>query len=159
MMGFIRRRVLEPIVALLRQGVTPDRVALSLSFGLVLGIFPVLGTTTVLVTAAALVWRLNLAAIHAVHFAMTPLQVLLIIPFVRLGEHLVAVPPQPLSIEAGMALIAAGAGHAVVVLWDAIVHAVLGWLVLGPVAIYVLYRVLRPMLERVAQLPRRAPAA
>jgi len=156
-MSFFRRRVLEPIVTLLRQGVTPERVALSLAFGVVLGIFPVLGTTTVLVTAAALVWRLNLAAIHVVHFAMTPVQILLIIPFVRLGEHLLAVAPQPLSIEAGMALIAAGASHAVVVLWDAIVHAVLGWLVLGPIAIYALYRALRPLLTGLTQrLARRA---
>jgi len=155
MMAFLKRRVLDPIIALLRQGVTPERIALSLSFGLVLGVFPVLGTTTVLVTVAALLWRLNLAAIHAVHLAMTPVQIVLIIPFVRLGEHLVAVPPQPLSVEAGMALIASGAAHAIVVLRDAIAHAVLGWLLLGPIAIYVLYRALVPVLERAARRPPR----
>jgi hypothetical protein len=37
-----------------------------------------------------------------------------------------------------------------VVLWDAIVHAMLGWLAIGPIAIYLLYRVLRPLLERAA---------
>lgn len=151
MMAFLRRRMVDPIVGLLKAGITPGRIALSLAFGIMLGIFPVLGTTTVLVTIAALIWRLNLAAIHAIHFAMTPLQILLIIPFVRVGEHLVNEPPQPLSIKAGLALIAQSASNAVMVLWDAIVHAVIGWLAIGPIAIYVLYRVLVPLLERAAK--------
>jgi uncharacterized protein (DUF2062 family) len=151
MIEFLRRRIVDPIVGLLKAGITPGKIALSLAFGIMLGIFPVLGTTTVLVTIAALIWRLNLAAIHAVHFAMTPLQILLIIPFVRVGEHLVNEPPQPLSIQAGRALIAESAGNAAVVLWDAILHAMIGWLAIGPIAIYVLYRVLVPVLERVAK--------
>lgn len=160
MKEFFRRRVLTPILGLLRQGVTPEKIALSLAFGIVLGIFPVLGTTTVLVTAAALAWRLNLAAIHTVHFLMTPVQLLLIIPFVRVGEHLLGIAPQTLSIKAGLALIAQSASHAVVVLWSAIVHAVLGWIVIGPLAIWILYRTLAPLLTRASrQLAPRAAAA
>ena len=151
MMSFLRRRIVDPILALLRQGVTPDRIALSIAFGAVLGVFPVLGTTTVLCTLAALLWRLNLAAVHAVHFALTPVQLLLIIPFVRVGEAVLERPPQPLSIPAGLEIIAQGAGHAIVVLWDAILHAMLGWLVIGPVAIFVLFRLLIPVLERAAR--------
>ena len=37
-----------------------------------------------------------------------------------------------------------------VTLWDAIVHAALGWLVVGPLGIYLLYRLLVPMLARAA---------
>lgn len=151
MMAFLRRRVLDPIVALLRQGVTPDKIALSVAFGAVLGVFPVLGTTTVLCTLAALVWRLNLAAVHAVHFALTPVQLLLIIPFVRIGEGVLEHPPQPLSISAGLEILAQGATQAIVVLWDAILHAMLGWLVVGPVAIFVLYRALVPAFGRAAR--------
>jgi uncharacterized protein (DUF2062 family) len=150
MKNLLRRTLVDPIVSLLSQGITPRHIALSLAFGIVLGIFPVLGTTTVLCTVAALAWRLNMVAIHTVHFAIMPVQLLLIIPFVRLGEHIVKAPPQPLSMDAGMALIAASVMHAIVVLWDAIVHAMLGWLAIGPIAIYLLYRVLRPLLERAA---------
>jgi hypothetical protein len=51
--GFFHRRVVAPIVALLTQGITPEKIALSLAFGIVLGIFPVLGSTTVLCAVAA----------------------------------------------------------------------------------------------------------
>jgi len=158
MIAFVRRHVVVPVVALLRQGITPERIALSLACGTILSIFPVLGTTTVLCTAVALLWRLNLAAIQAANFAMTPLQLLLIIPFARIGERLLGDPAQPLSIGAGQEMIAQGAGQAVAVLWDAIVHAVVGWLVFGPIAIYLLYRALIPVLERAARRFRPRPA-
>ncbi len=66
--GFFHRRVVAPIVALLTQEITPEKLALSLAFGIVLGIFPVLGSTTVLCAAAALVFGLNLPAIQLVNW-------------------------------------------------------------------------------------------
>ncbi len=63
--------------------------------------------------------------------ALAPVQLLLIIPFVRVGEGLLGHAPQPLSISAGLEIIAQGVAHAIVVLWDAILHATLGWIVIG----------------------------
>jgi uncharacterized protein (DUF2062 family) len=145
-MSFFRRRVVGPILELLRQGVTPEKIALSLAFGLGLGIIPILGVSTILCTAAAVVWRLNLPAIQLVNYLASPLQLLLIIPFVRLGEHLLGSPPQPLTLEAGFALLSSGVVHAIVVLWDAIVHAAIAWIVIGPALIYGLYRAFKPLL-------------
>jgi uncharacterized protein (DUF2062 family) len=149
---FLRRRLVEPVLDLLRQGVTPEKLALSLAFGLIVGIFPVLGVSTVLCTVLAIVLRLNLPAIQLVNYLASPLQLALIIPFVRVGEHLLGLPPQPLSISEGLRIMATGVLHAIVVLWDAIVHAALGWIVIGPALIFVLYRALKPLLVRAAKL-------
>jgi uncharacterized protein (DUF2062 family) len=54
--GFFHRRIVAPILALLTQGITPEKIALSLALGIVLGVFPVLGSTTVLCAAAALLF-------------------------------------------------------------------------------------------------------
>jgi len=78
---------------------------------------------------------------------MTPVQLLLIIPFVRVGEWVLGRTPQPLSISEGLALIAQGAVTAVAVLWDAILHAMLGWLLLGPVLLAVAYVMLAQVLK------------
>ncbi|MEP7246853.1 MAG: DUF2062 domain-containing protein [Gammaproteobacteria bacterium] len=155
--GFLRRRLADPILELLRQGVTPDKIALSLAFGLGFGIFPVLGVSTILCTVVALVLRLNLPAIQLVNYLAAPLQIALIIPFVRLGEHVANATAQPLTVAGGFKLLAQGAFQAIVVLWDAIVHAALGWLIVGPVLIYGLYRLFTPILVRAAR--RRAPNA
>jgi uncharacterized protein (DUF2062 family) len=152
--GFVRRRLIAPILDLLRQGVTPEKIALSLAFGLALGVFPVLGVSTVLCTVVAIVLRLNLPAIQLVNYLASPVQLALIIPFVRVGEHLLGLTPQPLSISEGFRLMGIGVLHAVVVLWDAILHAALGWIVIGPVLIVVLYRVFKPALARAASLRR-----
>jgi len=150
MFQFFRRRIVLPLRALLLQGVTPDKIAMSVAIGLIVGIFPVMGTTTILCTGAAAAMRLNMVAVHTVHYAMTPVQLLLIIPFVRVGEHVVGATPQPLTVSEGMALLAQGVVHAVVLLWSAIVHAVIGWVVIGPIAIAVCYYALRWILQRTA---------
>jgi uncharacterized protein (DUF2062 family) len=157
--AFVQRRVVGPILDLLRQGVTPEKIALSLAFGLGIGIFPVLGVSTVLCTVVAIVLRLNLPAIQIVNYLASPLQLVLIIPFVRVGEHLLGLTPQPLSISEGFRLMGIGVLHAVIVLWDAIVHAALGWIVIGPVLIALVYRAFRPVLVRVARLRRPLAAS
>jgi uncharacterized protein (DUF2062 family) len=159
MTSFVRRRLIDPVLDLLRQGVTPEKIALSLAFGLGIGIFPVLGVSTVLCTVIALALRLNLPAIQLVNYLASPLQLLLIIPFVRVGEHLLGLQPQPLSISEGFRILAAGVVHAITTLWDAIVHAALGWIVIGPVLIFALYRLFRPVLVRAAKLRRPVAAS
>ena len=148
MREFFRKRIVAPLRALLVQGVTPEKIAMSIAIGLIVVIFPVMGTTTVLCTVAAAAMRLNMVAVHTVHYAMTPVQLLLIIPFVRVGEHVVGAKPQPLTVSEGMALLAQGVVHAVVTLWSAIVHAVIGWIVIGPIAIAACYYIFRWILLR-----------
>jgi uncharacterized protein (DUF2062 family) len=135
---------------LLRQGVSPRRLALCVAIGVVVGNIPILGISTILCAAIALAFRLNLPAIQIVQAAMAPTQILLIIPFVRLGEWLLRLPPQPVSIKEGLALLAQGAGHAIIVLWDAILHAGLAWMLVAPIAVLLFYTLLTPVFARAA---------
>lgn len=151
MIDLLRRRLLDPILGLLKQGLAPRELALCLALGTGIGLFPVLGVSTPMLALIALVQRLNLAAIQLVNYLIYPLQLLLIIPFVRLGEAITGAPRQPLTIEAGLALMAQGVWHAVVTLWDAIIHAALGWAIIVPLGIYALYRLLVPVLARAAR--------
>ena len=94
---FLQKRLVRPILQLLTQGITPEKIALSLAFGIMLGVFPVLGTTSLLCLIAALVFRLNLAAVQLVNLLVNPLWFALLIPFVRVGERLFGVPPNRCS--------------------------------------------------------------
>jgi uncharacterized protein (DUF2062 family) len=146
----LRRRILDPLLVLLSQGVSPDRLALCVAIGVVVGNVPILGISTILCTLIALAFRLNLPAIQIVQAAMAPTQLLLIIPFVRLGEWILRVPSQPLSLKEGLDLVAQGAGHAIVALWDAILHAGFAWILVAPIAVFSIYKLLTPLFERVA---------
>src|SRR6202453_701668 len=134
--NWLYRRILEPLLSLLRQGISPDRLALCVAIGVVVGNIPILGVSTILCAAIALIFRLNLPAIQIVQAAMAPTQLLLLIPFVRLGEWILRAPREPLSLQQGMALLAQGAGHAISVLWDSILHAGLAWMLVAPLAVY-----------------------
>lgn len=155
MMKWLHRKILEPLLALLSQGIAPERLALCVAIGIVVGNVPILGVSSILCAAIALIFRLNLPAIQIVQWAMAPTQLLLIIPFVRLGEWMLHAPPQPLSIKAGLTLIAQGAGHAVVVLWDAIVHAAFAWMLVAPLVVFSFYKGLTPVFRRAASIISR----
>ena len=49
---FWRERVLTLIVGQLKQGITPQKVAFTVALGFNLGIFPIIGASTVLCLAA-----------------------------------------------------------------------------------------------------------
>jgi uncharacterized protein (DUF2062 family) len=149
--GFFQRRLVRPVTELLRQGVTPEKIALSIVFGVALGVFPVLGSTTALCAIAALAFRLNLPAIQIVNYFVYPLQIALLIPFFRLGEKLFAAQHLPLSVPQIYAMIHASVTGAVRALWTTTWHAIVVWCLLAPVAALVLYLILAPLLRRVAR--------
>ncbi len=106
--NWLHRRLLEPLLALLRAGLSPRRLALCIAIAIVVGNIPILGVSTILCAFIALIFRLNFPAIQLVQAAMAPSQLLLIIPFVRLGEWMLGAPRQIVSVKAGLALLSQG---------------------------------------------------
>ncbi len=151
---FFHRRVVAPIVALLTQGITPERIALSLAFGIVLGIFPVLGSTTVLCATAALIFGLNLPAIQLVNYLIYPMQLFLLVPFIRMGETLFRAAHLQFSLTQILTMVRADLPHAVSTLWLAEVPAMCAWLLTGGPAIFLLYILLAKLLRQVASSRR-----
>lgn len=80
--------VREKAAEWLMQGITPQRLALTLALGFVLGCIPLLGIPTGLCIVVALAFRLNQPAIQAANYAAMPFQVALIVPFTKLGGKL-----------------------------------------------------------------------
>jgi len=154
--NFLQRRLIDPLLALMRQGVTPEKLALSLSLGAAIGVIPILGVSTALCAAVAISLRLNMPAIQLINYLLAPLQLVLIIPLLRIGEHLVGAPRFPVTLESALKLFSQGALHALQILATAIVHATLAWLVLAPLVVLVLYRTIEPALRH-QRLTKAAP--
>ncbi|HEY1789451.1 MAG TPA: DUF2062 domain-containing protein [Verrucomicrobiae bacterium] len=98
LMNFWRERIVAPIVAQLVQGVTPQKVALSIALGISLGVIPVLGITTALCAMAAVRLRLNQPIIQLVNWLVYPLQLALLLGFVRIGEWMTHAPQMGFSL-------------------------------------------------------------
>jgi uncharacterized protein (DUF2062 family) len=151
MREFFRQRVINPLRGLLMQGLSPHELALCLALGAGVGVFPILGVSTPLLTCIAIARRLNIAVIQLVSYLVAPVQLALFIPFVRAGEWVIGAPRQPITLEEGMRILADDVWQAIVILRDAILHASIGWLLIGPPIIYILYRSLIPVFEHTAQ--------
>ena len=139
-------------MALLRQGVSPRELALCVALGTTIGLIPVLGVSTLLCALAALVLKLNMPAIQLVNYLLAPLQLILIIPLLRLGERLAGAPRFPVTLESATALFSESVIQAIRVLATAIAHATLAWLVLAPLLIVGLYRGLEPVFRRLQRV-------
>jgi uncharacterized protein (DUF2062 family) len=155
--SFWQRRLIQPLTDLLTQGITREKIAWSLALGIVLGVFPVLGSTTVLCALAAALLGLNLPAIQLVNFLVYPLQFALIVPFMRLGERMFRAQPLPLSLAQMLALERASLPHAVAVLWVSALRAVSAWLLVSPVLVAILYFVALRLLRTLALVTSPQP--
>jgi uncharacterized protein (DUF2062 family) len=160
MKGFLRRRVADPLLLLLRQGLTPETLALTLALGASLGLFPVLGATTALCVAAGLALRLNHPALQLANYIVYPLQVPLILVFVRIGERIVGAAPMPFSVERLLAFFREDPLAFLERFGSTGLHGILGWLTVAPVLGGALYAGLLPLLRYAARhVPSAEPAA
>jgi uncharacterized protein (DUF2062 family) len=142
------RRIALPVLALLRRGATPEKLAWSLAAGLLIGINPLLGSTTVLCLLLAFSFRLNVAASQLANHVVYPLQILLVIPFIHLGTRIFHTAPLRLSAKE---LVNAASKHPLGLirqlwLWES--HALILWIALAAIAIPAVALVLTPILRR-----------
>ena len=147
---FFHRRLVRPITDLLTQGITPAKIALSIAVGLVLGVFPALGWTTLLCLVAALWLKLNVPAMQLVNYLVYPLQLALLVPFIRAGEWLFRAPKLAISLQQILTMVRENVWHAVTSLWVATIHAIVVWALVAPVAVWGIYRVLAPLVRGIA---------
>jgi len=81
----MRRKCADLIKNMFVQGVSPRKLALTISLGLFIGTIPVLWGSTLICAGLAARLRLNHPAIQSANYLVYPLQIALVVPFYRLG--------------------------------------------------------------------------
>ncbi len=99
MRALITKRIVEPLQTAMKQGLTRQELALTLATGVVIATFPVFGVTMFLCMLVAARLELNQVVIQIANYAGYPLQFLLFIPLIRLGESLFGL--ESVSIDPG----------------------------------------------------------
>lgn len=150
---WLRRKVLDPLVAELRQGATPEAVSAAVVVSFAIAIIPFIGLTTLLCLVAGRLFRLNHVVMQIVNHASFALQILLIVPFVRLGETLsgarhFALTPKAIIDEFNRSL-----PDFVEKFWLTGLHGLIGWTVTVPLACWLLHLILRRTFRRLLPKP------
>lgn len=78
----------EKVKALLKEGLTPKQLALSITIAMLVSVFPVFGITTIVLTALAVPLKINLPITIAVSYIIEPVKFLLVIPFIKVGGYI-----------------------------------------------------------------------
>lgn len=152
-------RIKKLIRQISRAGTSPDKLALCIALGAGLGLFPVLGATTILCAVAALAFRLNLPLIQLVNYAVYPVQIILLVPFYAAGSWLFG---SRMPIDAGRDFIVAlqkDLWGSLMQVWDLTLFAVLVWVLVCPVVVAVIYALSKPAIGKMVaalQQPKTA---
>lgn len=150
---WLKRKVRAPLLAELRQGATPAALATAAAVAFALAIIPIIGATTLLCVLAGRIFRLNHVVMQVVNHLSYPLQILLFIPFIRLGEFLVHADPVPISVGAIVEEFNRSLSGLVQKFGLAYVHGLLGWVVTVPLFCWGLNWLLRTLFQRLRPDP------
>jgi hypothetical protein len=134
----------------LSQGISPQRLAITLALGFAIGCLPLIGISTLLCAGLALALGLNQPVIQAANYAAMPVQLVLIVPFVRLGGWIFSNPSRA-TLTPGAWLHLSGTNLAAQsgVL---VGHALTGWLLIAVPAVLILFTPLSLVLQRIPAL-------
>jgi uncharacterized protein (DUF2062 family) len=146
--NWIYRRCVLPILALLRMGATPRTLAWSIALGMVIGLNPIIGTTTVMCLAVAGCFRLNVVASQIANHSMFPLEIVLVLPFIRLGSRVFHTAAMPLSPQMFMQSAKSAPLALTKELWTWEWHALVVWAGVSVVAAPLIAVTLTPLLKR-----------
>ena len=155
-----KRWVVQPIVQQLTQGTSPPKIAQALAFGSTLGIFPIIGSTTLLTLLVGIPMKLNQPVLQAFKTLVYPLQWTLLLGFYRVGEILYGAPHVSLSIPKMIERFFAEPGPFFRDYGMTAVYGITVWCLVAPLLILLLHYGTRPLIQRLAdQIHRRRHAA
>ncbi len=80
------KKIKDVIKGQLTMGATPEKLSQSFIWGVLIGIFPLLGTTTSLSALAAWIFKLNHIVIQALNYAVYPIQLLMIPIYIKIVD-------------------------------------------------------------------------
>ena len=147
-MNAVFRKIKLKILDALKQGWTPSAVCWSSAWGFTVGLFPIYGVTTGALGLIGLIWKLNHAIMQSFNYLIAPLKLILIIPYIRLGEWMFQTEtPFSLSIPEFTRRFRAAP-------WDTLgefamtfLHAICGWLVSVPFWLGIVYFTMQALLK------------
>ncbi len=146
-----RRWVVKPILKQLTMGITAEKISWSIALGSVLGIFPILGSTTIVCLIVGQMLKLNQPVMQVFKWIVYPLHLALILVFIRLGERLYGVPLISFSLPQLIQKFEQDPGKFVREFGMAAVHGVSAWLIIAPVLAVSIKVSVLPLVRKLAQ--------
>ena len=136
------------IRAQLVQGISQSDCAQAIALAITIGLFPIIGFSTLIITAIVYFRRLNQPIAQLFNWICGPIKLVLIIPFIRVGEYLFGADRFVLNLgelsrqfyENSWATLSEFA-------WT-FLHAIVGWVFCAPIIYLVVYTISKSVIFR-----------
>jgi hypothetical protein len=144
----LHRWVIRPIANQLKQGTSPEKLSWSISLGVTLGIFPIMGSTSLVCFIAGYFLKLNQPVLHLFKTFTYPLQLALILVYIRLGQMLNGVPLIKFSIPQLLTRFKDDPAQFARDFGMAALHGIEAWAISALVLIPLIYVIALPLLKK-----------
>ena len=151
---YFRHKIINPLLALLTMGITPQKLALTVALGLTIGIMPLFGLATLLCTLVGLRFRLNIPALLLICYLAAPVHLLLYLPFIKTGIFIFGADEFRLTFEQMLYLFQEDWLKAVEKLWLANMLGVAAWLLLSGPFTGLVYLLMVPVFRKYVRVPK-----
>lgn len=145
-----KRWFIHPILKQLTQGISADKIAWTIAVGCALGIFPIMGTTSLVCFAAASYWKLNQPVIQVVCHTLWAAHLALILPFIKLGQWIHGADPITASIPTLLKEFFASPSQFAQDYWLAAWHGVVAWVLVAIPLVFIVRAITLPLLKGAA---------
>ena len=140
------------LMAWLSSGLEPRQLAFTLALGFAIGCIPLLGVTTGICALLAMLFGLNMPAIQAANWLAMPFQMVLLIPFLKLGQWMFpGASFMTLDRSKLTAQVVAAPWHTVGQMGGLFGHALLAWLLAAAPALLLMTLLLTPVMHLISR--------
>ncbi len=162
--SFWHRRVAHPIMGQLTQGITPEKIALTISVGSACAFFPILGTAALLCLIVGIILKLNQPLIQLINALCSVPHLLSVYALIRLGDLIFGVPQPRFTVSEFIThrphtfpnlwaiVLAVWRDHGIYFhrFGAAALHALVAWAIIAPFWVMLIHRLVYPPLKRAA---------
>lgn len=145
-----KRWFINPVLKQLTRGISADKLAWTIAIGCALGIFPIMGTTSVVCFFAASYWRLNQPVIQVVCHSLWAAHLALILPFIKLGQWIHRADPITGSIPALLKEFFSSPAQFAQDYWLAAWHGMVAWFLVAIPLVFIVRAITLPLLKAAA---------
>ena len=132
-------RVLIPISSIRKQEFSSETLALSVSIGIIGGAFPVLGFASYICLILTLIFKQNIIIVQVANWLVYPLQIILLIPFMKLGNSILTGSDLTITINQVVAAFQSGLLNGIREIGMISLYAIIAWAAFAIPALFILY--------------------
>lgn len=150
-------RVLIPLSNIRKQGFSSETLALSVSIGIIGGAFPVFGFATYVCLLLTFVFKQNIIIVQVANWLVYPLQILLIIPFMKLGNSIITGGELAITMQQVVIAFQSGLLNGIREIGIISLYGIIAWMAVAIPGLFILYSlffILFRSLKRIKFKPR-----